>query len=355
MAYLKQERDAIVYEELNAQLAGQSGDERASPKLPPPTILETMQRIGGAVVVPSFAEDNLLGFFVLGEKKTGQIFSPDDLAVFVTLANQAAMAIENAIYFEELKTNEAYMVQSEKLATMGQLASGMAHEIHNPLTIISGESQLFLERLKRPLALDTPEERQKFIEDVKAQLQSSVDEVARASDITKRILKFSRVSKEGFVPIDVRQLLEDTLILASYQHNMKAFEVAKGFPEALPQIHGNVNQLQEVFLNLIVNACQAMDGKGKLVLAACEVTVNRHPMIEIAVTDTGPGISPGKLHKIFDPFYTTKTTGTGLGLFVTQRIVKGHGGAIAATSVVGQGTTFTLQFPVFKPQSAATT
>ena len=351
MAYLKQERDAIVFEEQNAQLAGMTGNERASPKLPPPTILETMKRIGGAVVVPSFAEDKLLGFFVLGEKKSGQIFSPDDLAVFVTLANQAAIAIENAMYFEELKTNEAFLIQSEKLATMGQLASGMAHEIHNPLTIISGESQLMLDRLKKtPPILETTEERAKFVEEVKTQLQSAVEEVARASDITRRILKFSRVSKEGFIGIDVNQLLQDTLTLAGYQHNMKMFEVVTEIPEGLPHVHGNVNQLQEVFLNLTVNACQAMGNKGKFTIAAREVPVDHHHMVEITVTDTGPGVQPGKLSKIFDPFYTTKSNGTGLGLFVTQRIVKGHGGTITATSTVGTGTTFTVQLPIFKAQ-----
>ncbi|MBI4356250.1 MAG: GAF domain-containing protein [Candidatus Omnitrophica bacterium] len=349
--FLKQRRDTLVYEELKAMLGAESerfteGGFYQDMRL----ALNRMEQLQASLAIPSFADERLLGFLVLGQKKSGQMYSTDDLSVFSTLANQAALAIENAIYFEELKTNQAYLVQSEKLASLGQLASGMAHEIHNPLAIISGESQLFLEKVKLT-ELEAQTEREKELAaKMRQTLESTIEECNRASDITRRILKFSRPGKEGFEPVDVGAIIKDSTTLVGYQVSIQDTEIIHNIPADLPKVSGNVNQLQEVFLNLVLNACQAMGGKGRLELSA-QV---RGPTVEVKVIDNGPGIPPEKLSKIFDPFYTTKQNGTGLGLFVTQRIMKAHGGSLAVESALGQGTTFTVKLPVMQEATAAT-
>jgi signal transduction histidine kinase len=245
------------------------------------------------------------------------------------------------MFFEELRNNEAYMIQSEKLASLGQLASGMAHEIHNPLTIISGEAQLYLERFKG---------KDEKVDEV---LRSIIEECQRAADITRRILRFAKPAPSDLVPLDVKSTVEETLMLAGYQVRMEKVERVIEVPPGLPKIKGNQNQLQEVVLNLILNACQAMGDKGgKLIFRGTSLNGS---MVQLQVADTGPGIPPNKLSKIFDPFFTTKATGTGLGLFVSQRIVKSHGGTLEVDSEEGKGACFTIRLPVWKEAEAAAT
>ncbi|HEX9779849.1 MAG TPA: ATP-binding protein [bacterium] len=290
-----------------------------------------MGRIEARMVVPSFSNNKLLAFLVLGAKRSGEDYTMDDIAVFSGLANQAALAIENAQFFEELRSNEAYMIQSEKLASLGQLASGMAHEIHNPLTIISGEAQLYLEQFKG---------RDSMVDKI---MVSIVEECHRAADITRRILRFAKPAPPDFHQVNLRAAVQESLTLAGYQVRMDKVRRTVSLPESLPPVRGNLNQLQEVVLNLILNACQAMgESGGRLNLAA----KTSNGMVELTVADTGPGIPLSKLNKVFDPFFTTKHTGTGLGLFVTQRIVQSHGGTIEVASTEGEGTTFTIRLPV---------
>jgi signal transduction histidine kinase len=292
-----------------------------------------MHRMEARLVVPSFTNDRLLGFLVLGRKRSSEDFTTDDLAIFSGLANQAALAVENALYFEELRTNEAHMIQSEKLASLGQLASGMAHEIHNPLTIISGESQLFLERFRGQ------------DDKVDRLLDSIIEECKRAADITRRILRFAKPGPPDVSPVDLKATIEESLTLAGYQVRLERVERLMDVPDNLPKVKSNQNQLQEVLLNLILNACQAMGDKGgRLAFSA----VPNGASVTLKVEDNGPGIPPAVLRKVFDPFYTTKATGTGLGLFVTQRIIRSHGGAIEVQSTQGQGTCFTVRLPIWE-------
>ena len=140
---LQQEKDLVMIEELEEEMDAKPEDDGGRR---PAWVYAWMRKLEANLIVPSFSNDRLLAFLVLGEKRSGKPYTTDDIAMFSGLANQAALAIENAMFFEELRTNEANMIQSEKLASLGQLASGMAHEILNPLTIISGEAQLYLER-----------------------------------------------------------------------------------------------------------------------------------------------------------------------------------------------------------------
>jgi signal transduction histidine kinase len=149
--------------------------------------------------------------------------------------------------------------------------------------------------------------------------------------------------------INLKATVEESLALASYQVRMERVERLVQVPNDLPAVRGNQNQLQEVLLNLILNACQAMGQQGgKLILSAR----SNGGSVEVKVADTGPGIPLGIQRKIFDPFYTTKPTGTGLGLFVSQRIVQAHGGEINVESAEGRGTCFTIRLPVWREEPA---
>ena len=328
---LQESKDLLVADELQREVEAKRPDERTRQLA---QVYAWMRQLEVRLIVPSFSSDRLLAFLVLGAKRSGERYTTDDIAIFSGLANQAALAIENAMFFEELRSSEAHMIQSEKLASLGQLASGMAHEIHNPLTIISGEAQLYLERFKG---------KDSQVDDV---LRSIIEECQRAADITRRILRFAKPAPTDLVAIDVKATVEESLTLAGYQVRLEKVERTVELPTNLPKVRGNQNQLQEVFLNLILNACQAMGEKGgKLQVRA---NASNGTFVQLQVADTGPGIPASKLLKVFDPFYTTKPTGTGLGLFVTQRIIKSHGGTIEVQSQEGQGACFTIRLPIWR-------
>jgi len=331
---IQEARDLVVLDELQGELGGAQSDEVTRKRA---WSYSWMRKLEGRLIVPSFSNERLLAFLVLGAKRSGQQYTTDDIAIFSGLANQAALAIENAMVFEELQMNEAYMIQSEKLASLGQLASGMAHEIHNPLTIISGEAQLFLERFKGQH------------EPTDEVLKSIIEECQRAADITRRILRFAKPAPSDMMPVDLSAILDETLTLAGYQVRMDRVERTVTIQPNLPKVRGNQNQLQEVLLNLILNACQAMGEPGgalKLWAAA------NGAQVHIGVEDTGPGMTHEQLLRIFDPFYTTKKTGTGLGLFVCQRIMQAHGGTLEVESEQGKGTRFTLKLPILRQEAS---
>ncbi len=332
---LQEEKDLLVTEELQVELDAKPPNERTKKAA---WAYSWLRKLEARLVVPSFSGERLLAFLILGAKLSGERYTTDDIAIFSGLANQGALGIENAMFFEELRNNEAYMIQSEKLASLGQLASGMAHEIHNPLTIISGEAQLYLERFRG---------QDGKVDEV---LHSIIEECQRAADITRRILRFAKPAPSELVPLDLKATLEETLTLAGYQVRMEKVERLIDLPADLPKVRGNQNQLQEVILNLILNACQAMgEAGGKLMVRASVVNGSS---VQLQVVDTGPGIPFNKLTKIFDPFYTTKQAGTGLGLFVSQRIVQAHGGTIEVESKEGKGACFTIRLPACKDKAA---
>ena len=331
------ERNLLMLDELERTVASHKSPDEWTEKLA--AVCTWMRKLEARLIVPSFTTGRLLGFLVLWEKRSQEPYTTDDIAIFSGLANQAALGIENALFFEELKTNEAYMIQSEKLASLGQLASGMAHEIHNPLTIISGEAQLYLERF-------TGKDEQ-----VDKLLSSIIEECHRAADITRRILRFAKPAPMEFGQVDLGTIIEESMTLVAYQVRLDRIQRHVEYPKDLPKVRGNQNQLQEVLLNLVLNACQAMGQDG----GTLEVVVlPAEDHLELRVSDSGPGIPQSKLRKVFDPFYTTKQTGTGLGLFVSQRIVNAHEGTISVQSVEGKGTTFTIRIPIAKETAKAT-
>jgi two-component system NtrC family sensor kinase len=225
---------------------------------------------------------------------------------------------------------EDQLVQAEKLSSIGVLAAGVAHEVNTPLAVITSQLQM----LMRQLPSDDPHS---------PVLERVVKQGFRASEIINNLLKFSRVSGSERVELELNKVIQETLSLVAPVLRAARITVQTDLDSELPTIHGNAGKLQQVFMNLIINARDAMPYGGDLTVATS--TVDSTVSIEIA--DSGVGISSENLRKIFDPFFTTKATnrGTGLGLAVSYGIIREHSGKIYVDSSVGRGASFRLEFP----------
>jgi GAF domain-containing protein len=296
--------------------------------------------IGAVVGVPLLTRESIVGALALGDRR-GREFSADELQALQAFADQTALALENARLYAaaqeslaRLRETQAQLVQAAKMSALGQLVSGVAHELNNPLSVIIGYGQLLLARdvpatLKRPLEL-------------------MVAQGDRMAKIVRNLLYFARQRPPERGAVDVRQVMEQTLTLRLNHLTLSGITVERDFADALPQVHGDAQQLEQVFLNLLLNAEQAIHetkAAGRIVLRARRRADGRAVLAE--VVDDGPGIPADALPRVFEPFYTTKTvgTGTGLGLSVSYGIVQEHGGRLTVESRPGQ-TTFTLELPV---------
>jgi two-component system NtrC family sensor kinase len=235
----------------------------------------------------------------------------------------------------ELEEHQEQLVQSRKIAAVGTLTSGIAHELNNPINNIV----LTAESLKEDFRDLPPEEAMGLIQDILIQSE-------RASEIVKGLLDFSRAEHPEFGPLSIGVVIQDTLKLVRNQLTLSGINVEQQIPANLPPIRGEKKSLQQVFLNLFINAIQAMLDGGTLRINARPSADGRWVVID--VMDTGVGIDPEHLPQIFDPFYTTKQVGrgTGLGLSVTYGIIEKHGGHIEVKSTKGAGATFTVTLPL---------
>jgi len=230
---------------------------------------------------------------------------------------------------------EVQLSQADKLSSIGLLAAGVAHEVNTPLAVISSYTQMLAKQLQ-----GDPQK--------SGLLEKITRQTFRASEIVSNLLNFSRTSGTEFTDVDVNKIIADTLALLEHQFKTARIEVHPELTPALSPIHGNPGRLQQVFLNLFLNAKDAMPGGGKL-----RVTTTNGDTIGVRVSDTGSGIAPEHIQRIYDPFFTTKTApkegqprGTGLGLSVTYGIIQEHAGKIRVESHPGAGTTFALDFPL---------
>jgi two-component system NtrC family sensor kinase len=245
----------------------------------------------------------------------------------------------------ELEKIHAQMIEVEKLASMGQLAAGVAHELNNPLSGIMGYSEIALELFKdKSPDTITGTDAAKMISyfgNIEALTQ-------RCRVIILDMLKFARQHSEEFKEIQLSEVIRQTLSFLEKQLNRSKVYVVSDLPEELPFFKGNALQLQQVFTNLVLNAIQAMPGGGTLKVRTCLTG----EMLVAEFSDNGTGIQPENLHRIFEPFFTTKPVGegTGLGLSVSYGIIRHHGGDIRVTSAPGKGSTFTVFLPL--PASA---
>src|SRR5256714_750437 len=234
----------------------------------------------------------------------------------------------------ERPRGEPQLFESEKLAAVGRLAASIAHEVNNPLEAI--KNSLYLLSTGKKL-----EQNARFLDVARR-------ETERVSHIIRQMLGFARRSGE-VEWADVNQLIEETLILVEKKMKQARVEVVREFDPRLTKVSARADQLRQVFLNLLLNAQQAMEKGGRIRISTSLYEQALQPTVSVQISDTGRGIPEADVARIFEPFFSTRTKGTGLGLWVTQDIVRHHGGRIEVTSAEGQGTTFNIILPVDAP------
>ncbi|MFA4842684.1 MAG: ATP-binding protein [Candidatus Omnitrophota bacterium] len=351
IAWLKENQEPLVYEEIK-RLKEDNYDISYK------ELEENMRLLSGTVVIPSLLEDKLLALIVLGDKTSGQIYTPEDLNVFQVLAAQAALAIENARFFEEAKEMQEQIAQAEKMATVGTMADGMSHQINNrfyALSLIAGDT---IDTIKLMDASKCTPEVKEIIDSVKHALERINDNVIQGGQVVRGLLKYSRKGDEGIEAVTLDQILDGTLEMVQFKVDLAKVDILRNYPKDTPKIKGNSVQLQEVFFNFIDNAYDAIverkdtlkeEGfRGKIAFSVQP----RDNILEITIQDNGLGIKDTDSNKVFTPFFTTKTSsrkGTGLGLYVVRRVIEEfHKGKLSFTSTYGKGTTFIVELPIAK-------
>ncbi len=234
----------------------------------------------------------------------------------------------------ERRRVEQQLFESEKLAAVGRLAASIAHEVNNPLEAIKNSLYLLTNS-------QSVEQNTRFLDVARK-------ETERVSHIIRQMLGFARRSGE-VEWTSINQLMDETLILIEKKLRQSRVEVVREFADGLPRVRARTDQLRQVFLNLLLNAQQSIKGSGQICVRTAHFDPALQPSVAVYISDTGVGISEQDVARIFEPFYSTRTKGTGLGLWVTQDIVRHHGGRINVTSAEGEGTTFTIILPVDSP------
>ena len=385
-----------------AQIAAGLGAEAAGSQTG-----EWLQARGASLVLPLLVRKRPIGLLLLGAKRSGQPFGSDDVALLHTLANQTAIAVENARSYaaledltrhldakvqqrtaelhvsndalqhayDELKQTQAQLVQSEKMASLGQLVAGVAHELNNPASFVHGGLANLAEFLDRLVEVLRAYERVPIADTEAARAIAALRAEARLDYVLHETPELLRICAEGSARI--KKIVDDLRVFARADRGERAVtDIAEGIDSTLnllgdrlrgvvvernyasvPRIEAQGGLLNQVWMNLLVNALDAMDGRPNPTL---RISVQPRDNageggIEVRIADTGAGIPPQDMPKIFEPFFTTKPIGrgTGLGLSIVYGAIKSHGGTISADSAAGVGTTITIRLPATAPHHAA--
>jgi two-component system NtrC family sensor kinase len=286
---------------------------------------------------PLTIRERVIGAIEVINKLEGE-FTDEDLELLQAMAASVAAAVENANLYGELadfakevERSQAQLVQAEKMAAIGRLAASIAHEINNPLQAIHNSLHLSLH--------------QGLGEEKRLQyLNLAQGEVQRLIEIVQRMLDFYRPSRGGAAPADANSIVENVLALAQKRLQHGDVRVHPHLSPDLPAVSVVADQITQVFLNVIINAIEAMPSGGGLHLET--LLAEGGEWVLVRFRDTGVGMSPEQIANLFEPFYTTKSDGTGLGLAISYGIVERHGGTIEVSSQPGQGTTFVVKLPV---------
>ena len=323
-------QEGVVKEEL----------EMAQDKLLGLQVAEKMGELGAEISVPIISKEKLIGILNLGHKEAKEIYSSEDLELLSTLANQAAIALENARLYENLKQSQDTLRRADRLSSLGLLTAGLAHEIRNPLVAIRTFTQLLPERY------NDAEFREGF-------QGLALKEVDRICGLINDLLSFARPSRPNVAEENMNDVVDGIARILETEAKEKGVEITKDFGLNLPKVWIDREQMKQVFMNLILNAIQAMTEGGSIFIStrliSREEAGHLGQFVQIEVRDTGVGIPPENLDHIFDPFFTSKDEGSGLGLSISHQIVQEHGGYVTVESKVGVGTTFFINLPTGKP------
>jgi signal transduction histidine kinase len=322
--YIKEKRGALILEELERELRTYEGETGKSVK----SVCELLRKMETQVCIPLMCrQDKVLGLWNLKDAGSEEAYSSQEIALLMTVANQAAIIIENYKIYETMK-------RKDRLAALGEMATGLAHEIRNPLGAIKGAAQYL--QIEPSL-----EERKEFLSII-------LEEVDRLNQVVSQFLDYARPFKKNISLCEINKILEKTYALVKAEGIPEQVKITLDFEENLPLIHADAEQLRQVFLNLFLNAIQAMPEGGSLVVStALESNSDKTgTYLSIKFTDTGIGIPADHIDKLFNPFFTTKKEGTGLGLAICHRIIEGHNGTIEVSSQIGKGSQFVVKLPV---------
>jgi len=279
---------------------------------------------GLEICAPLLLKNSLIGILGLGGKRSEDDYNDEDISLLMTLSNHLTFAVENATLHEEVLEKERALSRADKLASLGTLSAGMAHEIKNPLAVIKGLTQSLHENMKNG----------EFLKDV---CEIVPRQLERINNLVEDLVSFSKPRKLSREKVDINSILGELAKMLNSECERKGVKLVVDLSNDVPEVMADGELLTQAFLNLMLNGIQAMDPGGALNVRS------RGKRVEIE--DSGCGISPQNLPRIFDPFFTTRDKGTGLGLAVTHRIIAEHGGDVRVESREGVGTKFTVNLP----------
>ena len=306
-----------------------------------PASLQSKYTAGEFYVVPLVVKDRATGVILVDNQDSGRPLEKEALDVLQMFATQAALVLENAQLYSTIEANNRElllirerMLESDRLAALSSLASGMAHEIRNPLVSIGG----FARRIAKLVEVSSP---------LRGYVEVIQEEVSRLEKLLREILDFTGENLSYYGDHEVAKLIDDTLVLVQRDLDAAKIKVVKEFAQ-MPRLHCDDRQMKQVFYNLFTNAVQAMPHGGNLTIRTYPVERPDGLYEAVAISDTGGGIPMEVLHNIFNPFFSTKDYGTGLGLAIAQRIISRHYGQIEVNNEMGKGVTFIVTLPVAK-------
>jgi signal transduction histidine kinase len=295
-------------------------------------MLRALEQLNGSVVLAIIGEEQLLGMLVLRDERLREAYSSEEIELFRGVSASIGVTLQNSQIYERMK-------ERDRLAALGQMAAGLAHEIRNPLGSIKGAAQYL-----QPIEGQAPDAGTREFLDI------IVEEVDRLNKIVSQFLDYARPYRGDQSILDVNDVVRKTLTLLEKERSGTRIEIMMNLQDGLPQVRADAQQLRQVFLNLAINALDAMPQGGRLIVSSGLRRSTRRgataAFLEIRFRDTGQGIPPADLRNLFIPFFTTKEKGTGLGLPISQRIIENHGGTIEVRSQPGTGSTFTVLLPI---------
>lgn len=284
---------------------------------------------GWVIASPFILKGKLLGFLLLGSKKSQKDYTVEELELLEAFSNQATLALSRTLIYREMSLKDRQMMQAEKMAAIGELAAGIAHEIRNPLGIITGS----VETLQKH---EDPKIRAEMMDYI-------LEESKRIDSLIGTFLDFSKPKEPQKTRCNLLDVLEKTLLLILPQAHTHRVEIQKEIPPNPLWVKVDVDQIRQAFMNVCINAMEAMPQGGVLRISVRE---NKKDNVMVRFSDTGKGVPKEVRTRIFEPFFTTKERGTGLGLFIAHRIITQHGGEIALTEGDRGGSTFTISLPL---------
>ncbi len=333
-----EEKNSLLIKTVKEQRSFNVEDALTDPEVNPEILRWFESRAFASV--PLIARDKSIGLIAVDNRLTMRPITSADIGFLNLLANQAALAIENSRLYSNLQeintqllNTQTRLIHSEKLAALGEVVASIAHEIKNPLVSIGG----FARRLERNLRDNSAE---------KKYMRIVLKEVNRLENVLNQTLAYSKEIPLPSRAQAVNRIIEDSLSILEGEIKERNISVSKELDPNLPSLPSDPEQIKQIFLNLFLNAIQAMGKNGQLSVKTLVAHPGKRDVLQIEVKDTGGGIPQEDLDNIFNPFFTTKHDGTGLGLAITHKIITRYGGEIEVVNHPGAGATFVIRFPL---------